>query len=314
MKKNVFLSVVDTLYKKNNVDVADHLKTVEGEDIDDTLVESILKQFDEEKVTRMKTEATERFNNGVKKGEKSKATFFEKKLREVFKVDGSLEGEDLLNHIEENLPDPANPPKGGPADLSKITDEELAKIPAFIRKQKDFQTALTAKETEKQQAIQAEQEKQTTAQILSEASSKALALLDSKNPILPKDATKAQNLKNRLLIDELKGYRFMKGTDGALIPLDAEGKQLEDSNGVALDFERLTGRIIDSNFEFNQSQERKSPSNKNNQNQQHQNENKKWSGKKPVSKNEYTELLLDDTVESDQKAALMAEYSEQFSD
>ncbi len=311
MKKLVFLSAIDALYKKKEVDVTDHLKTVEGEEIDDTLVETLFKQFDSEKVERFKTEATERFNNGVKKGEKTKAQFFEKKLREVFKVDSSLEGDELLTHIEENLPEPGKG-SGSAPDLSKISDEDLLKVPAFIKKQRDFNTALKLKDTEKEQAIQAEQEKQTQTQILSEASNKALAILDGKKPILPQDPTKAQTLKNKLLIDELKGQRFMKSTDGSLIPLDAEGKQLEDSNGNAVDFDRLVGRIIDSNFEFNVSDQRQSPNNKNQQ-QQQQSEKKVWKGKAPANKNEYMELLLDDQFDTDQRVALKEQYSEQFS-
>lgn len=309
MKKSVFLSVSKTLYKKEESDLAEILKTVEGDDIDDTLVADKLKEFDAEKVDTFKTTATERFNNGIKKGTLETAKKFETKLREVFKVeDTALQGDDLLTHIEENLPEPGTPGKVG--DLSKLTEEDLLKVPAFIRKQKDFQNQLKAKDTEMTEAVKAEQEKQAYGSILSDARAQALAILDGKNPILPSDAKKALGVKNKLLIGELDTYKFMKGTDGKLIPLDAEGKQLEDANGLPMDFDTLVNKITDDNFEFSEAPiVPKSPGNK----QQHQQQQStKYTGKKPENATEYTELLLSEELDTDQKVALKETYSAQF--
>jgi len=311
MKKALFLSVAKTLYKKSEMDLADDLKdAVEGDEVNDDKAEAILKSLDAEKVTTFKTEATERFNNGVKKGQKDTATKFEKKLKQVFNVTDDLEGDELLTHIETNLPEPGKP--GDSVDLSKVTEEDLAKIPAFILKERSYKQQLKDKETEKETAIRLEQEKQTTAQIMSDASSKALAILEGKNPILPKDSTKASTMKNKLLIDELKGQKFMKGTDGSLIPLDAEGKQLNDAHGNPLDFNTLVEGIVDRNFEFNLVDPRKTPGNKTGN--QHQQQSKEYSGKKPANSTEYLELLTDPNMDTDQKVALKETYGEQFSD
>lgn len=311
MKKSVFLSALKALYKKEEVDVADHLKTVDGEDIDDNLVLTIFKDFDAAKVTTFKSEATERFNNGVKKGQKETAQRFEKKLKEVFNIDdNTLEGDDLLVHIEENLPAPGEPGKGN-VDLTKLTEEELAKIPAYIKKQREFNNQLKAKETEKELAVKAEQDKQSNTLIQSEAATKALSMLDGKNPILPKDAAKALTIKNRLLVDELKGHKFMKADNGDLIPLDAEGKQLVDAQGNPMDFNGLVSTIIDSNFEFAVSDPRSSPANKNQQ--QQSSEKKVYTGTPPTTKDQYTELLMSEDLDTDQKVALKESYSEQFS-
>lgn len=308
----MFLTGIQTLYKKSETDVADHLKTVEGEDIDDALAVKIFKELDAEKVTGFKTEATERFNQGVGKGQKDTAKKFEKKLREVFNVDDTLEGDDLLTHIEtEAVPALSKGGSGDKPDLTKVTEDDLAKIPAFILKQKDFQAQLKLKEKEKTEAITAEQAKQTNAQILTEASTKAMAILDGKKPILPKDASKATVMKNKLLVDELKAHKFMKGTDGSLIPLDAEGKQLLDGNGNPVDFNGLVDGIINSNFEFNVGEERKSPGNKNDQQQQQQ--SKEYTGKAPANKKEYLELLTSDMA-IDQRVALKESFGEQFRD
>lgn len=316
MKKSLFLTGVKALYNKVEADVADHLKTVEGDDIDDTLVVEIYKTLDAEKVTSLKADNTKRFNDGVGKGQKDTAKKFEKKLREVFPdVDEALEGDELLNHVE-TVSVPALQSKGGgdKPDLTKVTEEDLLKIPVFINKQRDFTKQLKDKDKEKDDAIKAEQEKQTSTQILSEASVKALALLDGKNPILPKDATKATVMKNKLLVDELKSHKFMKGTDGTLIPLDAEGKQLNDANGNPVDFNSLVDGIINSNFEFNKVEERKTPGNKNQQHQQQQGEKKEWTGKVPANKKEYLELLMDPDTDTDQRVALKETHGEQFRD
>lgn len=302
------MSAANALYKKKEVDVADHLKTVEGDDVPDELVEKLFKDFDAEKVATLKTDATERFNNGVKKGQKETAQKFEKQLREVFNVeDNTLEGEDLITHIQENLPTGGE----GGVDISKLTDEDLAKTKFFIQKQKEWQKALKEKDTEKEKAVNAVKEEQTLASLFSEASAKALGLLDGKNPILPADAAKASKMKNKLLVDELKGHKFMKGDDGSLIPLDSEGKQLTDANGNPVDFDGLVEGIITNNFEFNTSEHRESPANKNKQHQQQQ--QTKWTGKAPSNKNEYTEMLVSDDYDTEQKVALKATYGEQFS-
>lgn len=314
MKKSVFLSATKALYKKEELDVADHLKTVEGDDVPDELVLTIFKELDAEKVTKFKTENTERFNNGEKKGRETAAKKFEKKLREIFNVDDDdLIGDDLLTHIETNLPEPGKPGEGK-ADLSKLTAEELEKVPAFILKMKDINKQLKEKDTDKEKAIAAIKAEQETGTLLSEASQKALAVLDGKNPILPKDATKATTMKNKLLVDELKSHKFMKGTDGSLIPLDAEGKQALDAQGNPLDFSTLVDNIINANFEFNIVEPRKSPGNKDNlQPKPGDKEKVKYTGKAPATADEYMGLLLDDNLDTDQKVAMKEQFSEQFS-
>lgn len=301
---------IKDLYKKDETDVADHLKTVDGEDIDDELAIKILKNLDAEKVSSFKTDATERFNNGVKKGQKDTAIKFEKKLKVVFNVDDdTLEGDDLIDHIEANLPEASDPGKGA-VDLKKLTEEELAKIPAFVKKQKEFQSQLKAKDDEKETAVNAEKEKQTYSTILSEASEKALTMLDGRKPILPADAVKAANQKKKLLTDELANQKYIKGNNGELIPVDAEGKQMTDKQGNPLDFDGLVNGIIDDNFEFNIVDQRSSPGNKN---KPDPNADKKvYNGAKPKNSKEYFELLTDETMDTDQKALLMADYGEQF--
>jgi len=311
MKKSVFLSGVKSLYKKEEVDVADHLKTVDGEDIDDELAIKILKDLDAEKVTVLKADATTRFDNGVKKGQKETAIKFEKKLKAVFNVDDdTLEGDDLIDHIEAHLPEAGEAGKGT-IDLKTLTEDELAKIPAFVKKQKEFQTELKKKDAEKEQAIKAEQDKQSYSTILSEASEKALSLLDGKKPILPADAAKASIMKKKLLIDELANQKYIKGDNGELIPVDAEGKQMLDKQGNPLDFDDLVNGIIDNNFEFNIVDSRSSPGSKNKPAGKEK-DDVVYKGAVPKNNKEYFELLTDESMDTEQKALLMEKFGEQF--
>lgn len=313
MKKAIFLSVIATLYKKDEASVTDHLKNVEGEEIDDAKVEEILKELDAEKVGTLKTEAKERFDNGVKKGQKDTAKKFEKKLIETFAVEEDLEGDELLQRIEEvSKESKAKASKDGKIDLSTVTPEDLEKIPAFINKQRDFQTQLKAKETEKETAVNEVKKEILTSALKAKASNLALTKLNERNPILPADLKKAEKVKKSLLVDELKDIPFMEAEDGTLIPLDAEGKPRTTANGVQLDFDTLVNDIIESNFEFAKTDKRESPKNKTNGGSGGS-EEQKYKGTAPTSSKEYLGLLTSPDLSTEEKASVKEQYKEQFS-
>lgn len=316
MKKAVFLSVVSALYKVAEADLADDLKdAVENDDVNDEKAKDILQKLDANKVAKFKEEATERFDNGVKKGQKETAKKFEKKLRSTFDIDDdSLEGDTLLSKVEEvSVELKASSGKGTKPDLASITAEDLEKVPAFINKKREFQTQLKEKDTEKENAVNEVKKEIQTTGLRTKASNLALAKLLERNPILPADATKAEKMKKALLIDELKDVPFMEAEDGTLIPLDSEGKQRQNANGVTIDFDTLVSGIIDSNFEFAKADERKSPQNKNKGGGSGSgDEDKKYSGKAPTSKKEYFELLTSAELSVEEKSSVKEQYREQF--
>lgn len=312
MKKAEFLSAISALYKKTEADVTDHLKTVEGDEIDDAKVIDILKGFDAEKVTTLKTEATERFNNGVKKGQKETATRFEKKLKATFEIDeDDLEGDDLLSKVEEIAK--AKPSKADPSkiDYSILTPEELAKIPAYINREREWNNKLKEKDTEKENAVLEVKREIKNSAIKSKASRLALSKLNERNPILPKDATKAEKLKHKLLVEELQGYSFMEAEDGTLIPLDEEGKPRQNANGIQVDFDSLVNDIIENNFEFAVAEERKSPGQKNGT-PPSKPDGATFTGKAPANSKQYFELLTSKDLSIEEKASVKELYSEQF--
>lgn len=311
MKKVVFLSAIKALYKKEETDVADHLKTVDGEDIDDSLVETILKELDGEKVTTLKADAKTRFNDGVGKGTKDTSKKFEDKIRTIFDIeDNTLLGDDLLDHLEVEIAPTIGAGGDGAVDFKKITADDLDKIPAVKKLKQDHTKALALKDTEKETAVDTVKKEQSQQSLLGEIISDGLAYLDGKKPILPADATKANNQKNDLFTNKLKGYSFAKDATGKVIPVDADGNQLEDKNGVVIEVANLYETIADSGFEFAVADERESSKNKNKVNPSG---NTKYTGGDPLTVQKYTELLLDENLEPEARQELMDAYGEKYS-
>ena len=313
MKKEVFLSVTQTLYKKSETDLADDLKTVDGEDVDDTLAETIIKRLDAEKVGTLKADATKRFNDGIGKGTKDASKKFEDKLVNFFGIeDTTLKGDDLLEHIETEIVPTIGAGGGDTPDFKKITADDLDKIPAVKKLKQDHTKALLAKDTEKDAAIKAEQDKVNQSSILNDVIAQGFADLESRNPILPDDAVKAKNQKDRLFANELKNYKFAKDAKGVTIPVDADGNQLEDDNGVVLEVKDLYSRIAESNFEFAVTDDKNSFGDKS-KSRQHQQQSKVYKGGDPGSVDKYTELILDENLEPEVKEAIREAYSEKYS-
>lgn len=312
MKKAVFLSAILALYKKSEADVTDHLKTVEGEEIDDSLAETILKELDAEKVTSFKEEAKTRFDNGVKKGQKETAIKFEKKLKTAFDIqEDSLEGEELLSKIEEISKEKGGKTSSKEIDFNSVTVDQLEKIPAYINKQREFQTKITEKEQEKAAALEEVVNKTKNQEILQKVKTLALSKLNERNPILPQEAAKAERQKNKLLIEELEAFKFMQAEDGALIPLDEEGKPKTNANGISIDVDMLITGIIDSNFEFEKVDQKKSPGNKTGDNGG-SGASASYAGKAPTSSKEYMDLLTSDELTIEEKSSIKEQYREKF--
>lgn len=314
MKRKAFLGVIGTLFNKSADDLADtDLKlsddnNVELEDLDDTQVSLVLKKFDSEKVAASKTKLKENFDNGYKKAQGEVATKIEKKLKSTFEIeDENLTGDDLIEHIKDSIP--AGSDK---TDLTKFTEDDLKKVPAFKKIRQAHTKELSDIQAKHAQELAAEKENIAKGEVFSKVKDKALTTLNGKKVLLPEDATKKEARIQKLLIDDLKGYQF-KEENGKFIPVDKDGVQLEDANGKVIDFDSLVNSIIDTNFD--PAPEDKTPAgagNKNNQQQQQNKEKKVYTGTIPTSKTQYMEILTSD-LDVDQKVALKENYSEKFS-
>lgn len=314
MKRKAFIGVIGKLYNKSDSDLADlSIKLTDDDnkeldELDDNEVAAALQKLDGEKVTGFKAKFTEKFNDGHKKG-KAELGQLEKKLKEKFDIeDDDLTGDALIDHIKELTPAP-----GGPTDLSKFTEDDLKKVPAFKKIKQAHNAELTTLKTEHEKALAAEKENLAKGEVFSKVKDKALTALNGKKVLLPEDATKKEARIQKLLVDELKGYQF-KEENGKFIPVDKDGVQLEDANGKVIDFDTLVGNIIDTNFDPapETTPPPPGPGNKQNQQQQQNKEKKVYTGTVPTSKQQYMEILTSD-LDVDQKMALKDNFSEKFS-
>lgn len=315
MKRKAFMGVLGTLFNKTSDDLADtDLKltddnNAELEELDDTQVAAVLKKFDSEKVAVSKTKLKENFDNGYKKGQGETATKLEKKLKASFEVDDdNLTGDDLIEHIKDSIPAAT-----GQTDLTKFTEDDLKKVPAF-KKIKQAHTKELSDLTEKHtQELAAEKENLAKGEVFSEVKDKGRTILNGKKVLLPEDASKKEARIQKLLDTELKNHTWKK-ENGVLIPVDKDGVQLEDANGKVINFDDLVNSIIDTNFDPapENTPPPPGPNNKHNQQQQQQNQQKKvYSGTIPTSKDQYLDLLIGD-MDTDQKVALKENYSDKF--
>jgi hypothetical protein len=315
MKRKAFMGVLGTLFNKTSDDLADtDLKltddnNAELEDLDDTQVVAVLKKFDSEKVAASKAKLKENFDNGYKKAQGEVSGKIEKKLKASFEVeDDSLTGEDLIEHIKDSIP--AGSDK---TDLTKFTEDDLKKVPAYKKINQAHKKELTDLEAKHAQELAAEKENIAKGEVFSKVKDKALTALNGKKVLLPEDAAKKEARIQKLLIDDLKGYTF-KEENGKFIPVDKDGVQLEDANGKVINFDDLVNSIIDTNFDPapETTPPPTGPNNKHTQQQQQNQQKKVYTGTVPTSKDQYMDLLLDKNLDIDQKVALKDNYSDKF--
>lgn len=315
MKRKAFMTLVGKVYKKAAEDFADTSLKLSDEnsaddaELDDDEVSKVLTKLDGEKVTGL---TKTNFDKGFDKGKSQTAKQFEKKLRETFEVeDATLEGDDLIDHIKEIAPEGAIP-----ADLTKLTAEDVVKLPAVKKMIQDQKRAVKDLETKHTAELEAERGKQGQAQLLNEVIKKAEARLTREGfkVNLPEDAAKREARLEKLLRSELKGATWQKQKDGSIIPVDAEGVQIEDPNGNPIDLDAFADSIIDTNFDFIAvtPEPPKTPQNKNTPTQTTQVEKKQYTGRKPSNQDDYLDLLTGSELDTDQKAALKDNFSDQF--
>lgn len=174
---------------------------------------------------------------------------YEKQIREKYQLQSDKQGVELIDDLVESYRS-----QGGGGDL---TDEQIKKSKLFLdyveNTKKEYQTKLDEKENElvKFKAEVAEKETWYTAK---EA---ANAILESLKPILPEDATKANQWKN-IYLNELRSLK-REMRDGKIILLDEDGKDLQDGHGNRISFEAKAKEIAEKYFEFAEGNQRGNP-------------------------------------------------------
>ncbi len=171
---------------------------------------------------------------------------FEKQIREKYQLKSDKQGVELIDDLVETFRS-----EGGGAGL---TDDQIKKSKLFLdfaeQARNEKQTVITEYENKLNQ-FKAEVADKETWYTAKEA---ALTYLDSLNPILPKDPSKAQMWKE-IYLNELKGVK-REIRDGKIVLLDESGNDLQDGHGQRVSFETKAKEIADKLFEYSKGNER----------------------------------------------------------
>lgn len=240
-----------TAYKLGEDDIAKVLPENEEDFKESDFKEHFLK-LDKDRIAAINEHNGDKFEQGIKKGEKNAHEKRENEIREAFDIDPDkeLKGIDLVNKvIELNA-------KKTKADPSKLSDEELKSHPSVIKllneKDKSFKTREQELKDEYDSKI-ASYEKQ---KVVDRVDKKALSLLDELNLILPEDSNKAKNQKGFVLRD-LKDFDWQEDGDD-LIPLK-DGKRHENDHGHAFTLKELVKSSAEKYFDFKKADDRDTP-------------------------------------------------------
>lgn len=311
----LILAVLGTLYKMPESEVAELLKKSDGTDgFDEEKALKLILDKDKDRVAALKAEGNTKWDDAIKKATKEVWGKVEKDLKTKFDIESDLQGEELLTHVAETLPEKF---KGKGKKADELTEDDIKKHPAYIKAEKAFKQQLVDKDTEHQTAIKAKDTEYNRKTTFAEVSERALTKFKKiGEAILPADAEKAQKMIQRLLIDELGGYSYQVDEKGNFIVLNKDGKRAEDDHGHAVELDSLIDKIAKNNFEFKAAQNRQSPANGGGQQQQQPGGGqaaKKYTGKAPANQQEYLGLLTGTDLSTEEKLDVKAQYGEQFS-
>jgi hypothetical protein len=131
-------------------------------------------------------------------------------------------------------------------------------------------------------------------------------------PVLPEDATIAQKHKQKLLFDELRGFKFQKNGDDVIV-LKQDGTRVEDKAGNAKSLKDIVAEIAKGNFVFKASEDRKSAGNGGDSGSNGSNGGtKKFTGSAPKTAQEYVGLLTSNELSIEQKSEIKEVYGPGF--
>lgn len=233
----------------------DDIATILPEKEEDFKEEDFTTKFldlDKERIQTINQKGKEKFEQGYSKAKKEERINFEKEIKEHFNIEDSedLIGIDLVKKVAE-----LNAGKSK-SDPTKLTEDELKSHPLVIKMLSDKEK--TFKETEKKLKDEFDLQMKTInkKEVFNKASKKALAILDSMNPVLSADPVKAQNQRN-ILIKEIEGFEYQEEGDD-FIPLK-DGKRVENDHGHGVTFESLVKDKAQIYFDFKKADDRSNP-------------------------------------------------------
>lgn len=230
----ILTGLLSKVYKIDSTKIGEILK-------DGATPESILESIVELDKTRVadlsKKFGVEKFQEGYKKAKSEVLTASETAIKEHYGITSDKTGQELVDEIV----------RAKATEAGATTEDAIKKTPTYqaleSRLKKEVADLKTAKESEIENLKKTYQKESTFSQV----GTKAIDLLMSLNPVLPKNATVAETYKNDFL-SELKGYEYEISDGKTLVMKD--GKLLTDAHGHTLSYEDHIKGIASKRFEF----------------------------------------------------------------
>jgi hypothetical protein len=268
------------------------------------------KSFIELLVSKQSEVIKDRFDRGYQSAESKVLKTLEKEIRSEFGIDSAeLKGIDLVRAAIDSAKEEA----GKSAPKSKLTDEDVKKHPLYLELEKAKKTEVETLKTEYETKIKAELDSREYERLLGtvdQEADKIFATLGT--PVLPEDATIAQKHKQKLLFDELRGFKFQKNGDDVIV-LKQDGTRVEDKAGNAKSLKDIVAEIAKGNFVFKASEDRKSAGNGGDSGSNGSNGGtKKFTGNAPKTPQEYVGLLTSNELSIEQKSEIKEVYGPGF--
>lgn len=268
------------------------------------------KSFIELLVSKQSEVIKDRFDRGYQSAESKVLKTLEKEIRSEFGIDSAeLKGIDLVRAAIDSAKEEA----GKSAPKSKLTDDDVKKHPLYLELEKAKKTEVETLKTEYETKIKAELDSREYERLLGtvdQEADKIFATLGT--PVLPEDATIAQKHKQKLLFDELRGFKFQKNGDDVIV-LKQDGTRVEDKAGNAKSLKDIVAEIAKGNFVFKASEDRKSAGNGGDSGSNGSNGGtKKFTGNAPKTAQEYVGLLTSNELSIEQKSEIKEVYGPGF--
>lgn len=213
---------------------------IAGENATEETVTNAILNLDASRVAELKkTVDMEKFQEGYKKAKKEERTAFEEEIKGQFKLDSQATGLDLITAIVS-----ANK---GAASGKEITEDDVKRHKSYQDLVDSMNTKVKDVETTWQTKLADLENQHKKAGVTGNIKNKALGILDSLKPVLPKNANAATNLKN-VFTSTFDGYEYEEQDGRTLILKD--GKILEDKHGNRVQLDDFIKETAGSYFDF----------------------------------------------------------------
>lgn len=236
--------LVGLLTKTLNLSEDDLKAIILKEGSEDELNEDALQELlskDADRIKAIKDANKGSRDDQYKRGLKEAAERIEESIRTTFGLENDLTGDELIAAAKDKS-------KGGSGE--GMTEDEVKAHPAYIALQNEKSKEIAQMQKDHKVALEKAESDFNAKMTRTSVNQRAIALIRSKNPILPEDATRANKRLNTIL-PELSQYTFEQNGDDIIVK-DENGHQLTDPHNNPVSFDQLVTGIAEDYFDFNE--------------------------------------------------------------